>query len=63
MPHLPHGRPGFIHDLANRLAHILAVAVADISAWNEQSSARVQQRHERVSQAARHIARKIRKHP
>lgn len=33
--------------------------MADIDAWNQRSSARVQQRHDRVSQAIKNIARKI----
>jgi len=48
-----------IHEFANRLAHILEVVTADITAWNERSSARVQRRHDRVSQAAKTIARRI----
>ena len=59
MPHVPHGRPRLIHEFANRLAHILEVVTADITAWNERSSARVQRRHDRVSQAAKTIARRI----
>jgi hypothetical protein len=59
VPHRPHGQPEFIHQFANRLAHILERLMADIGAWNDRSSARVQRRHDRLSQAAKTLAHKI----
>jgi len=58
---LPKRRPRFIHEVVGRLTGIETAMRADIIAWNERSSARVQQHHDRVSQAVKTIVRRFRR--